>query len=55
MFTFDDLLILLVGLASLLSQLLVSQDTEISDGAAGLALPNHLLQHLCNIIIVGGG
>ena len=52
MVTFDNLLILLVGLASLFSQLLVTEDAEVSDGAASLALPDHLLQHLCNKTII---
>ena len=48
LFTFDKLLVLLVGLASFLHKFLVCQNTQISDGAASLALSNHLLQHLCN-------
>ena len=49
-YTFDDLFILLVRLARLLGQLLISQNAEVSDGAASLALSNHLLQHLCKDI-----
>lgn len=45
-FTFGNLLVLLVRFAGLLCELFISEDAEVSDGTAGLALGHHLPEYL---------